>query len=329
MNRYYFIRLRPEKIFLSLFSIFFFFSISSVVSRHVHSCFAVERIVSASFLLRNLTHVEVVSVCVSERGGGGWSRARGVSWAKAHDFFILLIILAQSDPLSTSTALLLIIHTASFHNPISNMTHHSLRLFYLAPECNVQFFLPIFFSLATLSASFNSERMRHDPLYVTSVVQSYIKRPGNYTGRKGTNVPIEPKSHMVKHSIPLWQAEKKKSHDHLSVFNEHRDWVFVCEGGRARKSTCTAWPVTFDSTSISKLHPSSQAASPPPPPHPVHSTIQSHHFKVLSLLFTILTYLLKSALVFTSLSSWGFSDLSGASVSWIMSNHPLCKCLIR
>lgn len=109
--------------------------------------------------------------------------------------------------------------------------------------------------------------MRHDPLYVTSVVQSYIKSPGNCTGRKGTNVPIEPKSHMVKHSISLWQAEKKKSHDHLSVFNEHRDWVFVCERGRARKSTCTAWPVTFDSTSISKLHPllSGSSSSPPPP----------------------------------------------------------------
>lgn len=114
-----------------------FFFIFSVFSRHVHSCFAVETIVSTSFIFRNLTHAEVVAVCVSERGGGGWSGARGVSWAEAHDFFILLIILAQSDPLSTSTALLLIIHTASFHNPISNMTHHSLRLFYLAPECNV------------------------------------------------------------------------------------------------------------------------------------------------------------------------------------------------
>lgn len=73
LKRYYFIRLRTGKICLSLFSI------SSVVSRHVHSCFAVEQIVSASFILRNLTHVEVVAVCVSERGGGGWSRARGVS----------------------------------------------------------------------------------------------------------------------------------------------------------------------------------------------------------------------------------------------------------
>lgn len=136
--------------------------------------------------------------------------------------------------------------------------------------------------------------MRHDPLYVTSVVQSYIKSPGNCTGRKGTNVPIEPKSHMVKHSISLWQAEKKKSHDHLSVFNEHRDWVFVCERGRARKSTCTAWPVTFDSTSISKLHPllSGSSSSPPPPPHgPMTMSPSSQHYTASSFLgITVIIY---------------------------------------
>lgn len=84
--------------------------------KHFQSCICWSYHQLLLYVYESCLRCRGVCVCACFRvGGGGLSRARGDSWAEAHDFFILLIILPGSDPFATSTALLLIIHTASLY----------------------------------------------------------------------------------------------------------------------------------------------------------------------------------------------------------------------
>lgn len=76
--------------------------------------------------------------------------------------------------------------------------------------------------------------------------------------KKGTNVPIEPKSHMVKHSIPLWQVEKEIPWSSFCFQWTERLGVCVWKKALVRQLHCMAshiWQPIY-----LKLHPSSPAA---------------------------------------------------------------------
>lgn len=78
----------------------------------------------------------------------------------------------------------------------SDVTHLSLSVFLLA---TVTF---------SMMKTFNFDYMPCAVCYLNGAVIHQV--PWELHRGRETNVPIEPKSHMVKHSIPLWQAEKNK-----------------------------------------------------------------------------------------------------------------------
>lgn len=96
------------------------------------------------------------------------------------------------------------------------------------------FFYAVFFLASLSSCIFSMMKTLYSDYTVCHFNGAVIHQESwELHWKKGTNVPIESESHMVKHSIPLWQ---KKSHDQLSVFSEHRDWVFLYMWRRASKS---------------------------------------------------------------------------------------------
>lgn len=172
------------------------------------------------------------AVCVFQRRGSGG--ARGDSLAEAHDFFIPLILF------TTFTALLLIIRTAIlvFFFPIQTWHIRPLHCLIYTLVRSVQLFFPSVLFLSVRQSCLlwwkHSVLTTCPMLYAILMAQSFIKSPGNGTKKtpqkNGTSVPIEPKSHMVKHSIPLWQTgKKKKSHDHLSAFHSTHRPGCLCE----------------------------------------------------------------------------------------------------
>lgn len=166
------------------------------------------------------------AVCVFQRRGSGG--AGGDSLAEAHDFFIPLILF------TTFTALLLIICTA-----ILGFFFFPIQTWLFDLHC-VQLSFPSVLFLSVRRSCLlwwkHSVLTTCPTLYAILMAQSFVKSPGNGTKEKnpkqnGTiELPIEPKSHMVKHSIPLWQTgKKKKSHDHLSAFHSIQRPGCLCE----------------------------------------------------------------------------------------------------
>lgn len=160
----------------------------------------------------------------------------------------------------------------------SDLTHRSLTLFDFAPVCHVQLFFSDVFFLLMLSVSF--PWWKHSTLTTWTVVlmvQSYIKSLGNCTGRREQMFLLNQRVTWWSIQSPCGKQEKK-SHDHLSVFSEHRDWVFLYVWKRASKSVALHGQSHLTAPSISNSTPPLlQLPIPGDGVTQLFSSVQPHH----------------------------------------------------
>ena len=165
-----------------------------------------------------------------DSGGGG-----GAVELKHMISFILLVLIPGSDPFTTSTALLLIRHSAGlcFPLPVLQRTRPFLRLCCFAPVCIPGYCTSTFYKMKTLT----SKSIRTS--LTALMVQSYIKSPGNGPASREQMFLLNRGVTWFGLAInPLVAiVERNPMIILLGFFREQRFWVFLCVWDGARKGS--------------------------------------------------------------------------------------------